>query len=431
LSDPAEISARQRRLGWIAFALAACAFWLSFFHRVAPAAIAGELQASFGIGGAMLGALAATYYVIYTLMQVPTGVLNDTVGPRRVLAAGCIVAGIGSLLFAQAETIVVAAFGRTLAGLGVSVAFISMLKLAAEWFPERLFATMTGIGAMIGLTGALAAATPLAWAVGHVSWRVVFAAAGAASLVLAIAIWLVGRDRTGAPPTVPRPATRTRWREGLALVARNRATWPCFWYGFGMSGSYMTFVGLWAVPYLVHGHGLSVVEATQHTSLIIVSLAASQGMIGAVSDRIGLRRPLIVGSALTYLACWAAWLGGAGALPGASYAIAVGMGFSVCGMTLSWVCAKEVNPPQYSGIAISLVNTSGFLAVGLLQPLVGWLIDRSAAGATPAGAHYMPGMLLLAAFAGVAVVAALFVPETRCRNIWAEIQTDIERAKTA
>src|SRR6185503_20465289 len=153
------------RARWLVFALAASAFWLSFFHRVAPAAIADDLQRSFSIGGAMLGALAAAYYVIYTLMQVPTGVLNDTVGPRRVLAAGCLVAGIGSLLFAGAESVAAAMAGRALAGLGVSVAFVSMLKLAAEWFPESRFATITGIGAMIGLTGALAAATPLAWAV--------------------------------------------------------------------------------------------------------------------------------------------------------------------------------------------------------------------------------------------------------------------------
>lgn len=410
------------RLGWAVFGLAAAAFWLSFFHRVAPAAIADELQHAFGIGGAMLGTLAATYYVIYTLMQVPTGVLNDTLGPRRVLVAGCLIAGMGSLLFAAAETVTAAVVGRTLAGLGVSVAFVSMLKLTADWFPERRFATMTGIGAMIGLTGALAAATPLAWIAAHVSWRAVFAAAGVASLLLATAIWLVVRDRPGgAAATAPRaPAGRggARWREGLTLVARNPATWPCFWFGFGMSGSYMTFIGLWAVPYLVHAHGMSVVEATQHTSLILICLAASQGGIGALSDRIGRRRPLIVGSGLAYFACWIAWLSGAAALPGASYAISAVMGLSVCGMTLSWACAKEVNPPQYSGIAISLVNTSGFLAVGLLQPLVGWLLDRAAAGAAQTGAHYLPGIALLTVFAGIALVAALFVPETRCRNIW-------------
>src|SRR5690349_8224685 len=153
-----ESTARPARGRWLVFGLAAAAFWFSFFHRVAPAAIAGDLQQSFGIGGAMLGTLAATYYLIYTVMQVPTGVLNDTLGPRRVLTAGCLVAGVGSILFGAAETVTAAIVGRTLAGLGVSVAFISMLKLNAEWFHERRFATMTGIGAMIGLTGALAAA---------------------------------------------------------------------------------------------------------------------------------------------------------------------------------------------------------------------------------------------------------------------------------
>lgn len=410
------------RLAWAVFGLTAAAFWLSFFHRVAPAAIAADLQRDFAIGGAMLGTLAATYYVIYTVMQVPTGVLNDTVGPRRVLAAGCLVAGVGSLLFGSAESVAAALTGRTLVGLGVSVAFVSMLKLYADWFHEHRFATVTGLGTMIGLTGALASATPLAWAVTWVSWRSVFVAAGIASVALALAIWLVVRDR---PPAVTAPAhpggePPPHWREGLMQVVRNRATWPCFWFGFGMSGSYLTFVGLWGVPYLVHAHGLSAVEATQHTSLMLVCLAAAQGSIGAVSDRIGRRRPLLLGSAGAYLACWIGWLAGVAALPGATYALSILMGLSVCGMAISWVCAKELNPPRYAGIAISVVNTSGFLAVGILQPLVGWLLDRAAGGAAYTGAHFLPGIALLAACGGIALAGALFIPETRCRNIWSD-----------
>ena len=423
---------QSARLRWAIFALAAGAFWLSFFHRVAPAAIAGELQAAFGIGGAMLGTLAATYYVIYTLMQVPTGVLNDTLGPRRVLTAGCLIAGVGSILFGAAETLTAAVIGRTLAGLGVSVAFVSMLKLSAEWFHERRFATVTGIGAMIGLTGALAAATPLAWIATFISWRTVFTVAGVASLLLAASSWIVVRDRpAGQAAVAPRASGAhdgMHWQSGLMQVARNPATWPAFWIGFGMSGSYMTFVGLWAVPYLMHGYGMSAVEATQHTSLMLVCLAVSQGAIGALSDRIGRRRPLILASALLYLACWAAWLVGVPAIPGASYAVSAMMGLSVCGLTLSWACAKELNSPRFSGIAISLVNTSGFLAVGLLQPLVGWMLDRSAAGAAYTGAHYVPGLVLLAVFAGIGLAGALFIRETHCRNIWPELDP---RRKTA
>jgi len=372
----------------------------------------------------MLGTLAATYYLIYTVMQVPTGVLNDTLGPRRVLTAGCLVAGAGSILFGAAETVTAALVGRTLAGLGVSVAFVSMLKLAAEWFPERRFATMTGIGAMIGLTGALAAATPLAWVATLISWRTVFTAVGVASLLLAISTWLVVRDRPATKVVQRAPTTHdgVSWQSGLMQVVRNRATWPCFWIGFGMSGSYMTFIGLWAVPYFMHGYGMSAVEATRHTSLMIFFLAASQGAVGAISDRIGRRRPLILGSTLLYFTCWVAWLGGIAAVPGASYVVSAVMGLSVCGLTLSWACAKELNSSRYSGIAISLVNTSGFLAVGLLQPLVGWLLDRSAGGAAYTGAHYTPGLVLLTVFAGIGVAGALFIRETGCRNIWPELK---------
>jgi len=402
------------------FALAAGAFWLSFFHRVAPAAIAGELQAAFGIGGAVLGTLAATYYVVYMVMQVPTGVLSDTLGPRRVLTVGCLVGGAGSILFGLAESALAAAVGRTLVGLGVSVAFVSMLRLNASWFHERRFATVSGLGATIGLTGALAGAAPLAWLVAHVSWRDVFLALGAISVALAAAIWLVVRDAPAHQRAAPNPPATPRWRDGLEAVVRNPRTWPCFWVGFGMSGSYMTFVGLWGVPYLADAYGRSVLEATEHTAVIIVASAASQALVGAVSDRFGRRRPLLMGAALGYLLCWVAWLAGIAALPGASWAICAVMGFTLGGFTLTWSCAKEVNPPRYAGTAISVVNIGGFLAVGLLQPLVGWLIDRAAAGAPRAAGHYTAGMILLAACALVGLVAALFIRETHCRNIWDE-----------
>jgi len=427
-SDAASVeSVRVKRLRWAMFTLASSAFWLSFFHRVSPAAIAGELQASFGIGATMLGTLAATYYVVYMVMQLPTGVLNDTLGPRRVLTAGCVVSGAGSLLFGAADSISAALVGRTLVGLGVSVAFVSMLKLNANWFHERRFATATGLGGFIGLTGALAAATPLAWLVTRVSWGTVFTGLGCVSLALAAAIWLVVRDMPAgnsmATAQTSSEASLERWYHGLARVARNRATWPGFWVCFGMSGSYMAFVGLWAVPYLVHAHGMSAVEATQHTSLMVISLAVTQAGVGAVSDRLGHRRPLMLGSALLYLACWIAWLSGAAAIPGASYVISVLMGACLSGFTLAWACAKELNPPRYSGMAISLVNTGGFLAVGLLQPAVGWFIDWSAGDAPLAAAHFVPGMALLTSFALIGLAGAWFMPETHCRNIWISDQS--------
>ena len=94
LDDAPFVTARR-----VVFGIALASYVLSFFHRTAPAAIAGELTRAFEIGGAVLGTLAATYFYVYTILQVPVGVLADTLGPRRILATGSLIAGIGSQRF--------------------------------------------------------------------------------------------------------------------------------------------------------------------------------------------------------------------------------------------------------------------------------------------------------------------------------------------
>ena len=413
---------------WMVFSLGAAAFFLSYFHRMAPAAIAEELTQAFDVSGAALGALAATYFYIYTVMQLPTGVLADTLGPRRVLMTGGVMAGIGSIIFGGADTVAVAALGRTLVGLGVSVAFVCLLKLSANWFADQHFATAVGIANVIGISGALFATAPLAWFVTLVSWRSVFIGIGIVSLALAALIWSKVRDYPaeaayGDAIQPPTPHPGARWHLGLAEVLRNRATWPCFWVNFGMSGSYMSFIGLWAVPFLTRAYDMSPLAASRHASVMLIAFAVSVAATGALSDRMRRRRPLIVGSALLYLACWAAWISGIGGVaPGMTYAVCALMGFGIPGFTLSWACSKEVNRPSYSGMATSLANTGGFLAAGILQPLVGWVLDLStSAGPASSGLDaFRPALGVFAAFASIGLAGALFIRETHCRNIWSE-----------
>ena len=62
------------------------------------------------------------------------------------------------------------------------------------------------------------------------------------------------------------------------------------------------------------------------------------------------------------------------------------MGLLIPGFTLTWTVAKEVNRPEHSGIATSVVNVGIFLGTGILQPLVGWVLDRGRAAGDVAGA---------------------------------------------
>ncbi len=406
---------RARR---VVFGIVLLSFVLSFFHRTAPAAIAGELTRAFAINAATLGTLAATYFYVYTLLQIPVGVLADTLGPRRILAAGSLIAGAGSLAFALAPSWEIAAAGRTLVGIGVSVAFIAILKVSAVWFPANRFATLNGITMFAGNTGAVVAGAPLAWVVTQASWRSVFVGLAVLSVALGIATWFLVRDRPqdlGFAPVNPQASASVageHWSRALAQVLANGATWPGFFVNFGIGGSYLAFAGLWAVPFLVDVYGMSRVVAAQHASLLLLGVAFGAVGIGVLSDRLGSRRGLMRACTLLYALSWLPWLTHAAWPLPATLAWSFYMGLLIPGFTLSWAVAKEVNRPEHSGMATSVVNLGIFLGAGILQPLVGAVLDRGrdAGDAAHAWDH---ALWLLAGSAAFGAAAAWFVRERR------------------
>jgi len=409
--------ARMRPLRWTSFGLVSSAYVLSFFHRIAPNPMAGDLRAAFDLSAGELGALAGSYFWLYTPMQVPTGVLVDVLGPRRVVALGGVVAGLGSIAFGRAGTLGGAFAGRALVGLGVSVVFVSLLKLVTNWFRESEFGTLSGLVMVLGNVGALSASAPLAWAVQVTSWRNVFVAVGLASLAAAALTWLLVRDR---PADAGLPSMRALegrdehaphadgWRRGLRVVLANRSTWPGFFVNLGLGGSYLAFAGLWAGPYLREVHGMTNERASLHTFAMLLGFAACSFPIGWVSDRLRRRRLPAVVLGLVHLACWVQVVAGAALPSWGSFALFALLGLSAPAFTLSWASVKEVNAPALSGTAMAVANTGVFLGSMIYQPLVGWVLDR---------AGWRPALLVLAGCAAGGVLAAALVRETRCRNV--------------
>ena len=86
--------ARFNAMRWRICAILVLSYMLVFFHRMAPAAVASDLMQAFQTTGAALGSLAAMYYYLYTAMQIPSGILADSLGPRISVTLGSLVAGL-------------------------------------------------------------------------------------------------------------------------------------------------------------------------------------------------------------------------------------------------------------------------------------------------------------------------------------------------
>ncbi len=417
-------------LAWAIWGLCATLYLIGFYQRVAPAVMTDVLMADFGITAATLGNLSAFYFYSYVLMQIPTGILSDSWGPRRLLAMGGLVTGAGTLLFALAPTIFWANLGRLLIGGAVAVAFVGMLKLASHWFAPRQFAMASGLALFVGVIGAVSAGVPLQWLITAYGWRAVMVASAFVPLAIGLAIWLIVRDDpeekgyiSYAPSAAQtQPAKLSNIFAGLKEVFRYRNMWLLFLIPGGIVGPVLTFSGLWGVSFLTTHYNLPATQAAALGSMQLVAWAVSGPILGRLSDRIGRRKPLYVAGCAILVLGWSALI----FLPQLPYpilvAVLISTGLASGCMVISFALVRESVPPHLAGTAIGACNMGVMLGPMLLQPGVGWLLDQQWQGQLTDGirvyglAAYQNGFSLMLAWTVLAFVLVLLTKETHCRQ---------------
>lgn len=427
-SSPAHLLPPPLGLSWLIWGLGAALYFMSFYQRVAPAVMTDLLMSDFQIGAAALGNFSAFYFYSYVAMQVPTGMLADHWGPRRLLTAGALLAALGTFFFALADTVLLANIGRLLIGGSLAVAWVTLMKLATHWFPPRMFAFVTGIGLLVGVMGAVTAGAPLRLLVGLMGWRGVMWILGFACLALGAAIWLIVRDdpaHRGYASHAPTLDAKSNFSggmlHGLGSIFQYRNTLLLTVAQGGMVGTVLTFGGLWGVPYLVARYALSPLTAAALSSTIMIAWALSGPILGFFSDKLCTRKRLYVAASLVALAGWSAALLIPG-LPLAMFAVTAMIGASACGVVIvGFAFAKESVPPRLAGTVSGVCNMGTMSGPMILQPLCGVLLDRQWGGELLNGVRmydvqaYQAAFLPMLVWLCATVTLACFTRETHCR----------------
>lgn len=426
----AQPSSPPAWLSWGVWGLGAIFYLIGFYQRVAPAVMTAELMRDFDISAAALGNLSACYLYSYVAMQIPTGLLADALGPRKLLAGGCLVAGLGTLLFGLGPGLLWAGLGRLLIGGSVAVAFVALLKLASHWFSPRRFALATGLALFWGVMGAVSAGVPLRLLVDAFGWRGVMVAAGGLTLALGVVIWLLVRDdptqwgyrslaaqfSKSQPPTLKPLA-------GLRRIFAYRNTWLLFFAPSGQAGPILAFAGLWGVPYLQARFGLDQAQGAAVCSAMMTAWALGGPVMGALSDRLGRRKPLYLAGGVISCLGWAALLYLPGLGPSAFVILAVAVGFATGSMILGFAFAKESVPAPLAGTSAGAINMGVMLGPTILQPAIGAILDLLWEGGLVGGVRvyslhaYDLALGLMLAWALVSCLLLLFTRETHCRQL--------------
>jgi sugar phosphate permease len=256
-----------------------------------------------------------------------------------------------------------------------------------------------------------------------IGWRWSFIAVGGFTLILAVLVWLLVRDRPAdfgwpAPPEdtgMASPGAIGLW-DGVRRVLTRAAFWPiAVWFFFEMA-VFFSFGGLWGGPFLIHVYGMTKAEASKVLSMLAIGMIVGSPLLSYVSNNLfKARKPVLVLSsgivlALTALLAFRTEALGVTAL----YLICLGLGvFCSAIVVIGFTSNKELFPVQMAGTATGLVNLFPFAGGAVFQPVLGLILEHyGRTGSNFNADGYRYAFVLLFVCAAVALMASLFMKET-------------------
>ena len=413
---------KTTRTSWIVFGVAVAAYVVAVIHRTAFGVASADALDRFGIGATALSMLAVVQIALYAGMQVPAGTMLDRWGPARVIIAGSLVMAVGQALMAFAPGFGWAIVARALIGAGDAPIFIAVARLVTIHFPPGRVPVMLQLTGLIGQTGQLVSAVPLAYVLHRSGWSPAFASLAVLGGVMAATVWwFLVRPSDDAeiserlPAASVRDALKTHWHtHGVRLG---------FWSHFVGPFSANTIALLWGLPYFTTAQGLSKAGASLLLTCMVLANIAVAPFIGVLTAKYPMRRSwLVLGGAAVMALAWVALL-----LPTTPrplwqlivFVLVIGAGgpMSLVGMDF----ARSFAVAHKAGSASGFVNMGGFIATIISVLLVGVVLQVVA----PHGAStYTLGEYRIA-FASLAIpwiigVVGVYLSRRDTRGVMAE-----------
>jgi sugar phosphate permease len=367
---------------WIIWSTAALFYLYEYVLRASPGVMTNELMRDFGVTSTALGVFTSAYYLSYTPLQVPCGMIVDWLGTRLVVTISAVMCAIGSFIFAESDSVFTASAARFLMGAGSACAYLSCLKLASEWFRPERFAVMAGITMMMGTFGGSFGGKPLAMLLNATNWRVSMIIAGSVGVAVAAAAWLIIRDhpnRGAHHKTALEPMTTAQLWQGLKIIASNPQTWLIGAYAALMYTILSAFAEMWGTPYLMVAYEINNEAASYGSMLVFMGMALGCLVSPLLANYWRSHRKVMsigaIGALCTFLpAIYVSDMPLYGVFMLLFFA-----GFFCGWQILNFAAAKEINPPEFNGTTMGFMNCLTMTSALIFQPLLGKLIHLFAA----------------------------------------------------
>gem|GEM_PF-640720 len=378
----------KKSIPWIIWSIPGLFYFYDVVLRIFPSTIQQQMMHSYQIDATQFGFYTACYYITYTVMQIPAGIIVDRISIYKTLFIACSCCLFGLLLTHYCTNIQSAYIGRMIIGFGSAFAYVTTLKVASVWLGANHFGIAATIADSLGMLGGIFTdqiLTRVNASEGYQSseWWLFFT-----GILIIMLILFVLRDRprtrrkmtpTKQDPTCNNIYDKTSFIQRLFNILKSKQIWligivGCLYY---LPSSVVGDV--WGIPFLKAVYGFSEASAANAISFFFAGWVIFGPIVGWASDHYRLRIKPISLSILLIFFMFVLLIYGpnVGIHMGVYtvYSVFFLIGILTSAHPLIFAIAKENFPLKSAGTVIATTNTMVMLGGMLFQPLLGRLLD--------------------------------------------------------
>ncbi|MEC8882155.1 MAG: MFS transporter [Pseudomonadota bacterium] len=285
MSQKNSISNSQK---WAMYVIAASFYFYDFILKLIPSIMMENIIERLSISTQEFGYVELSFYAIYTPMQLLCGPLLDEYGQRKILPSVIAVCLIGSIISALTTNYTFYIIARLLIGMGSAFAFVTVLKIASEWLPKKIYPLLAGLTTTFGMLGGIVSESiaPLFNQYDQIYFYSIIVVIG--SLLLIGSICVV-KDR------------EDHEQNGLDLglilndikqIMKKKQVWIAGTVGMCMFSPIQLFIP-WAISFFAHDLGTSELVGGNIASLLFWGACVFAPILGWIAGKIEKKRNLL------------------------------------------------------------------------------------------------------------------------------------------
>lgn len=374
--------------------------------------LTNEFMQHFQIDTAGIGLLGSCYYLIYTIMQIPAGIIVDKYSTKLVASVAAVICSLGLFILVATSNIYAAGFGEMLIGFGSSFAFVLVVKSITLWFPTNRVAMMTSLGMSIGSLGPVLGGPGVARIVKYFDWQDVIKVYCLIGIALAGFIWFIVQDKKEDHGEAHEDLNLF---QSLKMIVSSGQAWILALLMMALYSPLSALGDLWGVSFIKVAYGLDSEMSALVNNMLYLGVVIGAPALAYAADLCGsYKKPMIFGITGAFVSLFVLVYLSEYVNTAALFVLFFSTGFC-CGSMLAYPLGLALFPKSIGATVTGFINMMSMVSGIILMPTIGFIIKHVWNGQIENGvpvyqlSDYKYGLSSVLIFLAAGIVLSLFI----------------------